>query len=64
MINYTTGWPVACAVLEVTEEDIGQFIHEEIFMNYRAPHKIISDNGVNLISGAIAHYMSVLETHH
>ena len=63
-IDYATGWPVACAVPESTKEDIGWFIHKEIFMNYGAPHEIISDNSANLIGGAITHYMSLLETCH
>ncbi|KAL1954574.1 hypothetical protein VTO42DRAFT_1050 [Malbranchea cinnamomea] len=63
-IDYATGWPLARAVRDTTEEEIGRFIHEEIFINYGAPREIISDNGTNLVGGAIQHYVHLLKARH
>jgi transposase InsO family protein len=63
-IDYATGWPVAKAVPEATEEALGQFLHEQIFMNYGAPLELISDNGTNLLSGAVEYYLNILKTRH
>jgi hypothetical protein len=57
MIEYVTGWPVARALKKATEEEIAQFIHEEIYTNYSAPRKIISNNGPNLIGTNVAYYI-------
>jgi transposase InsO family protein len=63
-IEYVTGWPVARALKEATEEEIARFIHEEIYTNYGAPREIISDNGPNLIGAGVAHYVKQLATRH
>ena len=63
-IDYATGWPVAKAVPDATEETIGEFLHEQLFIQYGAPKEIISDNGPNLISGAVRYYLGLLETRH
>lgn len=52
-IDYTTDWPLTRAIQDVTEKEIGQFMQEEIFINYGAPREIISDNGTNLVEEAI-----------
>jgi hypothetical protein len=33
-------------------------------MNYGAPREIVSDNGANLLSGAVAYYLNILKTRH
>jgi transposase InsO family protein len=63
-IDYATGWPVAKAVPEATEEELGRFLHEQIFMNYGAPIELISDNSQNLLSGAVDYYLKLLKTKH
>lgn len=63
-IDYATGWPIARAVAEAMEEEIARFIHEEIFINYGAPREILSDNGINLVSAAVRHYVSQLNARH
>jgi hypothetical protein len=63
-IDYATGWPVAKAVPEATEEAIARFLHEDIFINYGAPRELLSDNGPNLLAGAVQHYVKILQTRH
>jgi hypothetical protein len=63
-IDYATGWPVAKAVPDATEEAIGQFLYEEIFVHYGAFKEIISDNGPNLMAGAVEHYIRLLRAKH
>jgi transposase InsO family protein len=62
-IDYATGWPVAKAVPDATEEAIAEFLHE-IYVNYGAPREILSDNGTNLLSGAVKHYVRMLKARH
>jgi hypothetical protein len=63
-IDYATGWPVARAVPEATDEAIAIFLHEEIFVHYGAMAELISDNGPNLLSKVVAHYVQLLKTKH
>ncbi|KAJ6096002.1 hypothetical protein N7486_006748 [Penicillium sp. IBT 16267x] len=52
-IDYATGWPVARAVPDATEETLARFLHDDIFVPHGAPKELLSDNGPNLLSGAI-----------
>ncbi|KAJ5131586.1 hypothetical protein N7448_005744 [Penicillium atrosanguineum] len=61
-IDYATGWPVAQAVKDATEEAIGLFLFERIFVHYDAPREIISDNGRNLLAGAVRYFVKLLQT--
>jgi hypothetical protein len=63
-IDYATGWPVAKALQEATEEELGQFLHDQIFANYGAPMELLSDNGPNLLSGAVRFYLQLMRTKH
>jgi transposase InsO family protein len=63
-IDYATGWPVAEAVRDATEETIGLFLFEKIFVHYGAPKEIITDNGPNLMSGAVRYFVELLKTRH
>ncbi|KAJ5082230.1 hypothetical protein N7532_011273 [Penicillium argentinense] len=63
-IDYATGWTVARAVPDATEETIGQFLHEDIFIQYGAPREIITDNGRNLIAKAVEYYIKLLKAKH
>jgi hypothetical protein len=49
-INYATSWLVVKAVPDATNEAIAEFLHEEIFVNYGAFNKLVSNNGCNLLS--------------
>lgn len=51
-------------MLDTTEEEVAQFIHKEIFLNYSVPVKLISDNSTNFLAPAVALYMDILKTHH
>ena len=63
-IDYATGWVVAQAVPEATEEALGQFMHDQIFINYGAPREIVTDNGRNLLAGAVRYYIQLLGARH
>ena len=63
-VDYATGWPVARAVPEATDEAIAIFLHEEIFVHYGAMAELMSDNGPNLLSKVVAHYVQLLKTRH
>ena len=52
-VDFATGWPVAQALKTATNEEITQFLHKDIFVNYGAPHKLLSDNSPNLLAGAV-----------
>ncbi|OQD73316.1 hypothetical protein PENANT_c212G08917, partial [Penicillium antarcticum] len=63
-IDYATGWPVARAVPDATEEAIGQFLFEEIYVQYGAFEELISDNGPNLLAGAVRYFIGRLRAKH
>ena len=42
-VDYATGWPVAKAVAKATEDNIAEFIFNEIYMHFGAPQEIFSD---------------------
>jgi hypothetical protein len=63
-IDYATGWPVAKALQEATEEELGHFLHDQIFANYGAPMELLSDNGPNLLAGAVRFYLDLIKTKH
>lgn len=63
-IDYATGWPVARAVPDATEETLAKFLHDDIFALYGAPKELLSDNGPNLLAGAVRHYVQLLGTRH
>ena len=63
-IDYATGWPVARAVPNATEEAIADFIYEEIYLHYGAPQEIFSDGGKNLWGGVVEKYLKRIGTTH
>jgi hypothetical protein len=63
-IDYATGWPVAKAVPDATDEAIAEFLHEEIFVNYGAFDELVSDNGRNLLSRVVEVFVKILKAKH
>lgn len=63
-IDYATGWPVARAVPDATEETLAEFLFRDIYAHYGAFNELISDNGPNLLSGAVRHLVGLLRTRH
>jgi hypothetical protein len=63
-IDYATGWPVAKAVPKATDEAIADFIFNEIYMHYGAPHELFSDGGKNLWSGVVQAFLKRIGTNH
>ncbi|KOS36133.1 hypothetical protein ACN38_g13162 [Penicillium nordicum] len=59
-IDYATGWPVARAVPDATEETLAEFLFRDIYAHYGAFNELISDNGPNLLSGAVRHFVGLL----
>ena len=53
-----------CAIPEVTEKTIAEFLHEKIFMNFNTLQELLSDNEANLLSGAVRHYVQKLNACH
>ena len=49
---------------DATEEIIGLFLFERIFVHYSAPKEILSDNGRNLLAGAVRYFVKLLQTRH
>ena len=41
-IDYATGWPIAKALPEATEEAVVEFIFSEIYMHYGAPQELFT----------------------
>ena len=63
-IDYGTGWPVARAVPDATEEALAQFLYRDIYAHYGAFTELISDNGPNLLSGAVRHFLQLIQARH
>jgi hypothetical protein len=63
-IDYATGWPIAKALRDATEDAIAEFIFQEIYMHYGAPQEIFTDGGKNLWGGAVQQYLAKIKTIH
>jgi hypothetical protein len=63
-IDYATGWPVARAVPDATEETLAEFLFRDLYTHYGAFNELLSDNGANLLSGAVKHFVSLLRARH
>ena len=63
-IDYATGWPIAKAIPEATEDAIADFIFHEIYMHYGAPQEIFTDGGKNLWGGVVQKYLAKIKTIH
>jgi hypothetical protein len=63
-IDYATGWPLARALVDATEENIADFLHEDLFTNYGAPQELLTDNGTNLLAKSVEFYLVKLKTRH
>ena len=47
-----------------SNEAITDFLHDEIFVNYRPPRELLSDNGTNFLSRIVTLYLKRLGTRH
>jgi len=63
-VDYATGWPIAKALPNATEDAIAEFIFHEIYMHYGAPQEIFTDGGKNLWGGAVQQYLAKIKTLH
>jgi hypothetical protein len=63
-IDYATGWPIAKAIADATEDNVADFIYNEIYMYYGAPQEIFTDGGKNLWGGVVQAYLKKIETQH
>ncbi|KMW69079.1 hypothetical protein BDDG_13257, partial [Blastomyces dermatitidis ATCC 18188] len=50
------------AVSEMIEKMMTKFPHNEIYVNYKMLHEILTDNSANLIEKVMRHFMSQLQT--
>jgi hypothetical protein len=63
-IDYATGWPIAKALPEATEEAIAEFIFKEIYLQFGAPQEIFTDGGKNLWGGVVQRYLARVKVVH
>jgi hypothetical protein len=63
-IDYATGWPIAKALPEATEDAIADFIFHEIYMHYGAPQEIFTDGGKNFWGNVVQKYLNKIKTVH
>ena len=63
-IDYATGWPIAKAIPNATEETIAEFIFQEIYMQFGAPQEIFTDGGKNLWGGVVEEFLQKVKTQH
>jgi transposase InsO family protein len=62
-IDFATGWPVAKAVEEATDEVVADFLFE-IYCQYGAFQELLSDNGANLTSKIVEYYLRKIKVKH
>jgi transposase InsO family protein len=63
-IDYATGWTIAKAIPEATEEAIAKFLHDDLFTQYGAPREFLTDNGANLLSASVRYYVTLIQARH
>jgi hypothetical protein len=51
-------------VPNTTDEAIAEFLHKEIFVNYGAFNKLVSDNRRNLLSRVVEVFVKILKVKH
>jgi len=62
-IDFATSWPVAKAVKDATDEAVADFLFE-IYCQYGAFKELLSDNGTNLNSAIVEHYLAKVKVKH
>ena len=62
-IDFATGWPVAKAVREATDEVVADFLFE-IYCQYGAFKELLSDNGANLNAAIVEYYLEKIKVKH
>lgn len=55
-IDYSTRWPVACAVSKHTEHDVSRFIGLEIISRFGKPKRFITNGGPEMVSHSLNTY--------
>jgi transposase InsO family protein len=50
--------------MDATEENIADFLHEDLFTNYGAPQELLTDNGTNLLAKSVEFYLAKLKIRH
>lgn len=63
-IDYATGWPLAKALPEATEEAVAEFLHDDIFTVYGAPAEFLTDNGANLLATSVQYFIKLINAKH
>ena len=63
-IDYATGWPIAKAIPEATDDAVAEFIYSEIYMHFGAPQEIFTDGGKNLWGSVVQKYLEKIKTLH
>lgn len=63
-IDSFTKWPIAKAMPDATSHNVGQFIYENILMNYACPAEIITDRGSQFMAEALEHYLELQNVKH
>ena len=63
-VDYATRWPITKAVPNTTLSVLADFVHNNIYMHYRVPKKIITDCGRNLWAPAMKEFLEKLKTVH
>ena len=59
-IDYVIGWLVARVTPNATEETLAEFLFRDIYVYYGVFNELLSDNGVNLLSGVVKHFVGLL----
>ncbi|KAJ5393031.1 hypothetical protein N7465_012005 [Penicillium sp. CMV-2018d] len=54
-------WPVVRVVPDATKETLREFLYRNIHVYYSAFNELISDNGINLLSGAVWYFVGLLK---
>src|SRR5271170_6521951 len=57
-IDAATGWPIARAVQDASDEAVADFLYKEIYCRFGAFRELLSDNGSNLTSRMVDFYLA------
>lgn len=63
-IDYTTRWPIAVPVKDMSSPTVVSFLYNQILMQFGAPYELISDRAKNFLEGALPLYENMLRIHH
>jgi hypothetical protein len=63
-IDYASRWLVACAVKEMTEIAVVEFLFKKILVEYGTPYELISDRGKSFLSEGVRAFISKYQIYH